>query len=128
MATHHQTSKGTRLLIDGKKAIGSLVFALAGMVQLLETDIHIGALNYTLPTEHSAILSIAALVFVYGFSDTKDLHEYAGWEKALVVITVALLLAAAYVGAAGELLSNQSPQAGIVAFIITVAGWAVVAR
>jgi len=124
--THSSADEGT--IVETVPALAGLLFSLATLVQFLDAQVTVGALDWSLDPSLAFVMSLGALVVSFGSSHTRELDEYATWE--LVTVGVALLIMVIHqittVGATA--VSNNQPTAGLAAFATGVLAWGVIAR
>ncbi|UVE50597.1 hypothetical protein KU306_01450 [Haloferax larsenii] len=85
--------------------------------------------NYTLTTQHAVIGSLAVYAIAFMSSETKNLEHYEYWEMGFILATPAVILGWEYTTEIPDLLLGLGDPLGAqLAFLITVAGWAVAVR
>jgi len=109
-------------------AIVGIVFAIAAGVQFLQLHITLGLWGYTFPTDQAMLVSLGSLVVAFASSETKDWHHYESYEQAIVGGAVVVTVGAQYISEIGNVLTNNQPVAGVVAFAISMAAWGVLSR
>lgn len=109
-------------------AIVGIIFAVSAGVQFLDLTISIGLLGYDFPTAHATFVSLGVLVLAFASSDTKDWRFCDTWKQAIVAVAVLLMVSGEYVTAIVDLIANNQPLGGILAFAISMAAWAVLSR
>jgi hypothetical protein len=115
-------------LIETVPAVAGLIFSLATAVQFLDTQVIVGAVDYQFSSEHSFVVSLAALVVVFASSKTKNWEYYESWEQVLVGLTILIMTLHQFVPVFERTVSRQNPLAGSVVFVLGVAAWGVLAR
>lgn len=109
-------------------AMSGILFALAAAVQFLDATFSLGIITYTFDPAHALLVSLGVLVVAFASSDTNDWRMYETYEQALVGLAVLLMVGAEYVTEVNDLLVNNSPTAGIIAFFVSMGAWGVLAR
>lgn len=110
-------------------ALLSIVFAVASLYQFGGiSEVHIAWFDYALSTHHAMLVSLGVLVVAFASSETKEFRNYEDWEKALIAAGPLLIVSHQYVDYVNDLIVNNEPTAGVLAFLIAVAAWGVAVR
>jgi hypothetical protein len=110
-------------------ALMGVLFAVASAVQFLGATISVTIpYTYTLSGVHAMVLSLVVLVVAFAASDTRSWEYYEGWEQAMVGIAVLVIVGNEYIAEITNLVANNNPAAGTIAFIITMAAWGILSR
>ena len=110
-------------------ALLSVVFVLAGLYQFGGiSSVEIVWASYTLTETHAMVASLGAYAIAFLSSETKNFEYYDDWEKVLILGGPALILAHTYSATVADLIATQSHLGPILAFLVTVASWAVAVR
>ena len=110
-------------------ALLGIVFSLSSLYQFGGiSQVNLTWLDYTLTSEAAMMGSLLVFVVACASSETKDFDYYDGWEKALVAAGPVLIVVHQYVGAISTFIANNSPVAGMLAFLITLTSWGVAVR
>lgn len=128
MATRSSSFLADYTQLNTIPAVSGILFAVSSGVQFLGASITLQYPAYTFPSEHAMLVSLGALLVAFASSDTKDWRYYDQWEQVLVALAVVLMIGAEYLTEISTLISNNNPTAGVLAFLITVAAWGVLAR
>jgi len=110
-------------------ALLGIVFAIASLYQFGGiSEVHITWLDYTLSTQHAMFVSLATLLVAFASSETKQFEAYEDWEKVLIAAGPLLIVSQQYVTEVADIIANNDPTGGIVAFVISVMAWGVAVR
>jgi peptidoglycan/LPS O-acetylase OafA/YrhL len=109
-------------------ALSGVLFAISAAVQFLGASFSMTTPAYTFPSSHALLISLGVLVVAFASSDTKDWRRYDTYEQATVGVAVVLMVGAEYVTQISDLLANNSPVAGVIAFVVSMVAWGVLAR
>jgi len=110
-------------------ALLGIVFAIASLYQFGGiSEVHITWLDYTLSTQHAMFVSLATLLVAFASSETKQFEAYEDWEKVLIAAGPVLIVSQQYVTEVADIIANNDPTGGIVAFVISVMAWGVAVR
>jgi hypothetical protein len=131
MATKNRSMFSNYTQLNTIPALSGIAFAVASAVQFLGATFGIAPsadLAYTLDPTHALLISLVALVVAFASSDTTDWRYYETYEQGIVALAVGLMIGQEYLAEVQDLLANNAPVAGIVAFAVTMAAWGVLAR
>ena len=110
-------------------ALLGIVFAIASLYQFGGiSEVHITWLDYTLSAQHAMFVSLATLLVAFASSETKQFEAYEDWEKVLIAAGPVLIVSQQYVNEVADIIANNDPTGGIVAFVISVMAWGVAVR
>lgn len=122
------TQTGKPTVIESVPHLAGFVFTLATAVQFLDTEVTVGALNYTFLPAHGLLVSLAALVVVFASSQTRDFDYLESWEQVLTVVTIAIMTAHQFIPTVETAIQNNAPHAGGVVFAMGLLTWTVLSR
>jgi len=112
-------------------AMLSAVFAVASAYQfgaIAQIEL-VWLSNYTLTTEHAAIVSLATYVVALLSSETKSFEYYETWEQIVIGIGFVVILGDYLTVEVTDLLMELGDPLGMqVAFIATIVAWTVTVR
>ena len=128
MATRHSNLFKNYTQLNTIPAIVGIVFAVSAAVQFLQAEIMLGLIDYSFDPAHALIVSVFALVVAFASSDTKNFQHYETWEQALVGLAVVVMVSAEYTTTGADFLVENEPHAGLLAFLVSMAAWGVLAR
>jgi hypothetical protein len=115
-------------------AMLSVVYVVAGLYQFGGiSDVTImwlaGSGGYTLTAEHAALASVLTFAIAFASSETKNFEQYETWEMAVIGSGPLLILGEQYVTEISDFLLDLGDPLGLqLAFVVTVAAWAVAVR
>ncbi|MHB9287403.1 hypothetical protein ACKVMT_10250 [Halobacteriales archaeon Cl-PHB] len=132
MATRSQSLSG--VLNDYKNlrtipAILGIVFAVASAYQFGGiSEVHVTWAQYTLTSQHAMMASMATFLVAFASSKTKSFEYYERWEQVAIAAGPLLIVAHHYLAEVNSFVANNSPTAGIMLFMISIASWGAAVR
>lgn len=109
-------------------AIMGILFATASGVMFLDATVTLGVIDYTFSASHSLLVGMFAMIVAFASSETNDWRHYESYEQGIVVVATVLMVGSEYVVEISDMIANNSPVAGVIAFAVSVAAWGVLAR
>lgn len=128
MATNTKSVLSDYTQLNTIPALSGVLFAVASAVQFLGASISLATPQYTFDPAHALLTSLVVLVVAFASSDTKDWRRYETYEQGIVAVAVVTMVGSEYITEISDLIANNSPTAGILAFMISMAAWGVLAR
>jgi hypothetical protein len=112
-------------------AMLSAVFAVASAYQfggIAQIEL-VWLSNYTLTTEHAAIVSLATYVVALLSSETKSFEYYETWEQIVIGLGFVVILGDYLTTEVTDFLLGLGDPLGMqVAFVVTIIAWTVTVR
>lgn len=131
MATSNRGMLSNYTQLNTIPALTGILFATGAAVQFLGASITIAPaadMSYTFEASHALLVSLVTLVIAFASSDTKDWRYYETYEQATVGVAALFMVGAEYLVEISDLITNNEPTMGIVAFVVSMAAWGVLAR
>lgn len=110
-------------------ALSGVLFAISSGVQFLGVSISMTIpWAYTFDPSHGLVVSLVVMVIAFASSSTKDWRQYESYEQGAVALAVILMVGNEYLIEVSDLIVNNNPTAGTLAFLVTVVAWGILAR
>lgn len=109
-------------------ALVGIAFAVSSAVQFELASVTVDVLDYTPAGVDLVLLSMAALAIAFASSETKDFRYYSDQEKLAIAIGPVLIIGQHYVTEIADIIANNDPAGGVIAFALAMLSWGVVSR
>jgi hypothetical protein len=111
-------------------ALASVLFIAASALQFGAIEpITVTWLDFTLDTSYSMVVSLGVFALAFASSETKSFEHYDQWEQIVIGLGPALILGHEFVPALSDFIASIGDPTGYaIAFVVTMASWAVAVR
>ena len=110
-------------------ALLSLIFGVASFYLFGGTpELYLSWFDYTLTNQHALIASLAIFALAFMSSETRDFDYYQDWEKVLIGVPPALMLAHQYTNFVPDAMAQYDPWLAVLLWIASLVGWSVAVR
>lgn len=128
MATRSRSAYAKYADLNTVPAVMGIVFAVTAAVQFLGATISFTTPVYTFDPTHALVLGLVVLIVAFASSDTKDWRHYETWEQGAVALAVLLMVGNEYLVEIQDILTQNSPHAAYIAFVVSMMAWGILSR
>ena len=112
-------------------ALAGILFAVSAAVQFLNATVSVAPsadLAYSFAGTDALLVGIVSLLVAFASSESRDFTYLETWEQAAVAVTVAVMVGMEYTTEVADIMANNQPASGIVAFLVGMVAWGILAQ